>query len=195
MTTLASVQDVLDRSNMDSFTPEEESRIQALLTDATAKIRVYTGRQLVSGTYVQKSNSALITLNETPVTSITSVKDYLGAEVEYFFDDVDSITAAYTPFDTFYQSHLTKFTVTYVGGPASAPDLVVAICCNMVLRAFGLDPRDSGTTGESIQGYSYQRGTVGASGPLGLLDPEKDALKEFKSKAKLLGLGTIRVGF
>lgn len=81
------------------------------------------------------------------------------------------------------------FEVVYVHGADAAPAEIVAVVCNVVLRAFGHKPEEGALIHEQIQGYSYQVGTAGAAGPVGLLPDEKATLDRHRQPA----MGTVWV--
>lgn len=76
-------------------------------------------------------------------------------------------------------------------GYDSIPEEVRDIVVNVVTRALGLDPLDAGLTEESIQGYTYRRGAIGAAGPLGLLPDELEVLRPYAARSRV---GTLRLG-
>lgn len=158
-----------------TFTVEEEARAAALLDDASAAVRAYTGQQFTAGTATAERHTPIrgaVRLWQRPVNSITSVVDDAGDAVAY---------------DTWFEGdRLVGFTttspvkVTYTYGYATIPPDVVAVVCQIAGRAFGMTADSGGVTQEAIGSYSYTVGAAAAAGPLGLLPAEREVLDRYR---------------
>ena len=193
MTPLASVADVEDRLGRAVSDEDERLRLEALLRDASAAVRAYTGQQWLTGTVVRQFRPRSDFVKVPNVTSVTSVVNPSTAlAVPYQFDGVDRLyiwPALYrNALDYDWPGMPGTVTVTYVADDP-APDAVVAVVCQMAARAFGISPEDSGHQQESIAGYSYSVGTAAAAGAVGMLQGERDILDLYRTVG-----GTIWVG-
>lgn len=189
MTDLATVDDVAARLGR-ALNPVEEMRVPALLEDASAAVRLYTGQTFTAVT----GDVALLVpvrgqviLPQRPVNDVTSVADADSNDVayEWYGDQVVHLYAAgVTRFDLDATlADPRPLTVTYDHGDDVVPPAIVAVVCGVVLRSLGRSPLDSGTQQQSIAGYSETIGPVGAAGPVGLLNEEKAILDKFDKRA------------
>lgn len=200
MADLVTLQDIMELTGV-SYDPNQVTRINSLIKGASARVRRYLGRELTKGTYTFKTKDLTSNhLPETPVESITSVIDNnSGFGALHYWDGLDLIDIYRSGYETVeYISMnpvITTFTVTYVGGYTVIPDDIKHVVMSMVLRAFGVDPTDGGKTGESIQGYSYQTGMIGAAGPSGMLPEEIATIDVYKTRAKVVGIGSFGMSF
>jgi len=182
---LATVADVEDRLGRAVSDEDERLRLEALLRDASAAVRAYTGRQWLTGTVTTSFRPRSDFVKVPNVTSITSVVNPVtNLAVPYQYDGVDRLyiwPALYRDaFDYDWVGMPSTVVVTYVADDP-APDAVVAVVCQMAARAFGLSPLDSGHQQESIAGYSYSVGTAAAAGAVGMLQGERDVLDLYRA--------------
>jgi len=164
------------------MTDVEAVRVGALIADASATIRIYTRQTITEETTtdVLQIRNGRIRLPQRPVTDVATVVNVNGDPVLYQRWGNDQISASSNVPDNWawepWRNGVNALTVTYTHGYNPVPDEIVGVCCSIVMRAFGRDPIDAGIQSESIQGYSYTLGTIGAAGPIGLLQSEKDIL-------------------
>lgn len=184
---LATVDDLEARA---AVTLDDDSKIDALLRDASAAVRdAAFGQEFTAGTKTDqrvKIRNGIVRLPQRPVTAVTAVKDENDNALEFTWLGDDRVrlanTAALNAWELEpYRNPLGEVLVTYAYGyeTGALPDLLVAITCNVALRALGRDPRDGALVQESVEGYSYQTGSIGAAGPVGLLPEEKLRLGRF----------------
>jgi hypothetical protein len=199
MADLVSLQDITELTGV-SYDPNQITRINSLIKGASARVRKFLGRELTKGTYAFQTRDLIGNhLPETPVESITSAKDFNNVDVLYYWDGLEVIDLYRSGYETVeyitMNPIIASFIVTYVGGYAVIPDDIKHVVMSMVLRAYGVDPTDGGKTGESIQGYSYQTGMIGAAGPSGMLPEEMATLQVYKTRAKVVGIGSFGMSF
>lgn len=186
MTSLASSTDFETRLGR-ALDNSELDRVEALLADASAAIRHYTGQTFDYGVstdrlWVRRSR---VLLPQRPVLNVTAVVDKDGNSVEYEWHGAGFDQLYLTPgLDSCWP--LTRpsvppvVDVTYYRGYQQMPPDVVSVCCSIALRTFGVAADSGGIQSESIEGYSYTLGTVAAAGTSGLLPEEKRALDVYR---------------
>lgn len=193
--TLATDHELADRLPGGIPTGSEE-RVTALLADASATVRKFTGQEFTAGERtleIVKIRRGIARLSQRPVTAVSAVEDHNGNALTFTHLGDDRVEIAPQVFDAWsmepYRNRLAEVRVTYSFGYDVIPDDVIAVVCNMVARALGKDPRDGGIMQESIEGYSYQLGSAGAAGAVGLLPDEERALSVYGRT-----VGAIRTG-
>lgn len=167
----------------------DPAKATALLTDASAAVRDASGQTISEATTTDwlKVRRGFVRIPQRPVTAVSAVEDENSNSVTFtWIDGTDKVRLDYvSAINAFelepYRNALGLVAVTSTHGYAEGaiPDLIVAIVCSVTLRAMGRDPRDGGVSGETIEGYSYQIGSTGAAGPVGLLPEEKLRLESF----------------
>lgn len=186
MESLASLQDAFDRLGS-SLDTDEAARLVVLLEDASAAIRLYTGQDFTRQTRVDlvKPDCGRFRLSQRPVISITSLTDKDANSVEYSWDGKSMIyTNSYNALNAwelvpYRHPHRDWLTVTYECGYDVIPTPIIAICCQMALRAYGKKPDTTGYQSEVIMGYNYTLGQAAAAGGIGVLPQEKEALSRY----------------
>lgn len=209
---LATVDDIetrLGRSVSADF-----GRVEALIEDASAAVRLYTGRTFTSTSLTSRlhARGGLIRIPERPVTAVTTVKTLVNGaatiNVPFWWDGLNAVHVRWGPnqsnwgddtgdasglgyrWDSAGGLHTARqpvFELVYTAGAADVPPAVLAVVCGVVLRAYGRNPDEGGIQQESIQGYSYTVGSAGAAGPVGLLPAEQAILDRYRQPA----VGTI----
>lgn len=191
---LATPEDIHDRIGRD-LTQAELIRLPALLADASAAVRNYTGASFTQATSSVKLRvrNGRVRLPQRPVTAITTVKGLnldgtVGAAIAgWRWDGYQELSVGapsliangpWYPWDRYW-----SLEVTYTHGYPSVPGDVRAVVCSIALRALGRKPDEAGLMSESIDGYSYQVGSAGAAGPLGMLPDEHAALDVYRQTA------------
>lgn len=139
------------------------SRLDTLLADASALVREATGMDWVAGERVAVSAAS----NTTSITCATDPRDtdlFVGATIEIRTRTSGALVA------TKVITAMTATSVSWAWGAVDVttaesvylpvPDVVVAVCCEAVRRAYD---NPQGLTGETIGNYSWRsyRGTAG----------------------------------
>jgi hypothetical protein len=177
VTALATTEDLAARLGRD-LTTAEETRAAALLDDASALIRSFTGQTftlVADDVVVLRVQGGIVRLPQRPVTAVSSVVAIGGAGmpdvvvIDYIFDGVDEVRIGEGSFiinlpaiwwdDDGYPG---TFRITYSHGYATVPATVVAVACGMVLRTLTAPTMAGGVTGETIGSYSYRLDAAGA---------------------------------
>jgi len=194
MASLAIIADVEDRLGHAISDDDERLRIQTLLADSSAAVRAYCGQSWAGTgtvTLTVRPRTNYVTLRGA--TSITSVKNAMtGVDVPYQWDGVDRLYLWPPAYQASIEYDFTVMpaTVTVVyEADDPAPDAVVAVVCQMALRAFGVDPQTSGHQQESIGGYSYSVGTSAAAGGVGMLNEERRTLDLYRRVGATVWVG------
>lgn len=181
----------------------ELDRAAALLRDASATIRGYTGQQFTQATTTDRFRvrpRQPLVLPQRPVTAVSAVTDINGTAVAYTWDGIDRIEmwadigAINGPsYDTFSGRPLLRnlVDVTSTHGYADIPDDVVAIACQMVGRSLGRPLDDQGLTETTLDGYGEKWSPSSASGAVALTDDERAVLDRYVPS----GLGSTRVSY
>lgn len=196
---LATDTDIRERLGRE-LTTAETARVGALLSDVSARVRNYTGREFTqrTSTVRLRVHNGRLVLPQRPVVSITSItainRDGTAGPViaGWYWDGLYTVTLPlpgqiangpewpdYSAWGAFNRS----VDIVYVHGDPVVPDIVVAVVCSIVMRAFGRKPEEGGMTSESIDGYSYSVGAIGAAGALGMFPDEQAALDVFRLQA------------
>lgn len=194
MDPLASEDDVVARLGRD-LTATEAARIDALLSDASAKVRAYTGQDITQATSTTRVRvrQNRIRLPQRPVTAVSAVTD-LNAVALTGWTLVGSVVYLDTavPDQWAWEPRRTAVgfvDVTYTHGYETVPDELIAVVCQIVGRALGNDATQSGITSETLGAYSYSTGTAGAAGPLGLLPDERAVLDSYRRDVGMMYVG------
>jgi hypothetical protein len=172
---LATVEDVEARLGR-TLIGTEEDQMEALLADVSAAVRAYTGQEITAGTSSDirlKVQGTTVRLPQRPVTAV---------------DGVDSVTGDTLGFTWYAGDHLELDSVPTVGwvdvtydhGYDDVPPDLIAVVCNIAMRAFGTPAEQTGLQSESIGTYSYTVGGAAAAGALGLLADEKKILDNYR---------------
>jgi hypothetical protein len=196
---LAAVADVEARLGR-QVTDTEAERIDRLLVDASAAVRNYTGRTFTQEAIVYRTRvdmrNGRLRLPQRPVVAVTSVHAMNldgtvgGALSAWMFDGIDTLTLASPGLvinATTPDCDQQVVQIAYTAGYDDVPDDIVAVVCSITARAFGVPPDETAIQQESIVGYSTTLGSVGAAGPVGMLNDERAILDRYR-----LPVGPIR---
>lgn len=190
-TPLATVSDLEDRLGR-SLAGADSTRAAALLIDASAAVRSYTGQQFTEATSTVRlqPRGGVVRLPQRPVVAVSAVKDTDGNALGFTWLGADRVQVTIDGWEI-EGSYRGPVDVTYQHGYAAGetPDVIVAVVCQIAGRALGQNVEDAGKTGENIGNYSYTIGTAAASGALGMLPDEKAKLDPFRriaSPARML---------
>lgn len=172
MDPLATVDDVEARLGR-VLTESESLRIQALLADASAAVRGWTGQTFTRGeqtaTLWHKSCCDEIRLTGKDIADLVAV-DEDDADVELEQVGPNRWTASWSG----------ALTLTYTAGWDPIPDDIVAVVAQVAGRALGVNLDASGITQESTGPFSVSYGSAGASGGLGFLAGERQILNRYR---------------
>lgn len=213
MEPLATFDDVNVRLGRDGSA--DVDRISALLIDASAAVRSYTGQQFTAATETRRlrvrshpntpiePSGHFVILPQRPVTAVASVLSVAGSAIPFVWDGEGytgpgnydrvylwaNLYGAQGDWQTQYPRPLRdRVDVTYTHGYATIPDEIVGVVCQIVGRALGTTPDSSALTDETLGSYSYRIGAAAASGAFGMLPAETAILDGYKRPA-----GSIKV--
>lgn len=189
MDPLASPLDVQERLGRD-FTAEESLRVEALIRDASSKVRQVSSQFFTLETTtvtLALSPNGEVRLGQRPVVDVVSVEDKDGNTLTYRQVN-DRLIVNPLPLNI-WELHwpvghcVTGVTVEYEHG-GTVPDDIIAVVCNMVGRALGSDLSASGVFQTSIDGYSESTsvtlGTHLAQGSISMLASEREICEAYR---------------
>lgn len=200
MVALASVADLEARLGRDLDTDQQLARASALLDDASATVRAYTGQQFTRSTTTDRvtpPRKGPVLLPQQPVNDVTAVASVLGVTQQFLFDGLNlyvgaylagvvvNLAAAYYDGGRYYEGFARRqpIDVTYDHGYTVIPGEIVAVVCQIAGRAMGRPLEDSGVQQESIGGYAYTTGVAAAAGGVGMLRDERTVLDAYRRQA------------
>ena len=208
MDPLATASDLSDRLGR-PLTSAEEARATALLADASALVRAFTGRGFTRAddeTVVLRAQQGEIRLPQRPVIDVTTVVA-VGAGgapdlpvVGWQWDGIDIVrTATRSPainlpeewYDEDYESYPGTYRVTYSHGDAAVPADVVAVVARMALRTMTAPTMAGGLTGETIGPYSYRTDGSGVGTAVVMTDDDRKML-ELAGYRRKAGMSMVR---
>jgi hypothetical protein len=172
-----------------TYTGTEEDKAEALLRDASAAVRSYTGQtfSLVTDDTVRlRPRNGTLRLPQRPVVAVSAVANVDGDTVSFTWDNGQTVYLAgygygLNAFEVEpFRSRLPWLDVTYTHGYETIPDDIVAVVANIAGRAFGRQLEDAGLQSETIAGYSYSLGAAGAAGGVGMLNDERAVLDRYR---------------
>lgn len=204
MTTLAIVADLEARLGRD-LTDTEAARADALLGDASAMVRSYTGLDFTvaeDDEVTLRGQGGMIRLPQRPVTEVSKVIAIGGdgapdvTLIDWIWDGIDQIRIGEGSFvinlpaiwwdDDGYPG---TYRVTYSHGYEQVPADVVAVVCGMASRTLTAPTMAGGVRSETIGPYSYQLDAAGAGLAVMMSQADRDALKRYRRSA---GMITVR---
>lgn len=163
-----------------ALTTQEAKRAPALLDDASAAVRSITGALTAGSQTVRvRARGGLVRLRRAP-TAVAAVADVDGNALEFTWYAGTQITLAAVPLGGYVD-------VTFTAG--AVPKIVVAVVCQMVLRALGVNPDDTAYQQESVGDYSRTVGAAAAAGAIGMLASEEDQLRKLGPVGGMAALG------
>lgn len=208
---LATISDLIALVGTDVLTDAQIARAPALLAQASALIRRYTGQTftaVANDVVVLRATGTEVRLPQRPVTAVASVKAVGWAGLAditlpvgtWGWDGLDIINIQ--PFDQGWWVNLPDvvleggyadtYRVTYSHGETTAPADVVGVCCGMTLRVLTSPSMVEGLTSEHIGAYSYLTGQGPGAGTAGavvrLTETDKEALALYRRKATTIQL-------
>jgi len=197
MSPLASPSDLADRLGR-ALTAQEQARAAALLEDASALVRSYTGRSfehVADDVKVLRVSSGRIVLPDTPVTDVSRVVAVSGRDdvpdivlADWEWDGIDSIrlgdgSCIINVPELWWDDdgYPGTYRVTYSHGYQQVPADVVAVVCGMVLRTLTAPTMAGGVTSETIGSYSYRLETPGAGLMVTLSQDDRRVLDRYRT--------------
>lgn len=208
MDPLASLTDLSDRLGRPLTTPEE-ARAQALLADASAKVRAYTKQNFTrvdNETVVVRAQQGEIRLPQRPVLAVTSVAaiDAGGAPdlpvVGWQWDGLNIIrictgSATINLPERWHEedgdAYPGTYRIIYSHGDAQVPDVIIGIVARMALRTLTAPTLAGGVTGETIGPYSYRTDGSGVGTAVLMTDEDRQELKDAGYRPKA-GMSMVR---
>lgn len=187
-----------------SLAPQEQARIDALLSKVSAMVRNRSGQKfsLLQSTTRLRAIDGKLKLVQKPVVSVDQLEvvNWDGSLTSYspgvwWFDGIDTIAGVTLESNVIVNSPAiwadrvmpAAFQVTYTHGEAEIPEDINGIVCSAVLRALGASS-PSGTVSETVGQYSYRLDPTAVGGFIGLLDDEIKILRRYKRAARTLAL-------
>lgn len=204
MAPLATKADLVARLGRD-ISCEEDARLEALLTDASALVRAYTGQDFAvtaDAEVTLRAQAGLIRLSQRPVTAVSSVVAIGGngtpdlALVDWWWDGLDLIRIGAGEYvinlpEQWWDDedgYPGTFRVTYSYGYATPPPDVIAVVCGMVLRTLTAPTAVGGVTSETIGPYSYRLESAGVGIAVSLGDMERKTLARYRRTAGMISM-------
>src|SRR3954470_6768383 len=179
LATLAQLEARLGRQISDV---DEMTRAEALLDDASAAVRSYTGQYISSASSSERlaARHGYVRLPQRPARSVDDVVNDDALDVPFRWalgsEEVQLDAAFYCP----PSQRRVYVTVTYSHGYAVVPDDIVAVTCNIAARSLGVRAEDAAVTSQTITNFSESYGPVGAAGPVGLFSSETMVLDRYR---------------
>ena len=206
MSALASQADLESRLGR-ALTPAEEARVEALLADASALVRAFTGRSFTlteDQEITLRAVGGRILLPQTPVIEVTRITAVGGSDAlpdftvaDWTFDGIDTVhigsgacvinlPEAWWDSEDGYPG---TYRVVYSHGDATVPADVLSVVCAMALRPLTTPKMVGGVVSETIGSYSYRLDAAGGGLGVAMTAEDRKVLNRYRRKAT-----TIRVG-
>lgn len=204
---LATRSDLVARLGRD-LTETEDLRIDALLYDASALVRRYTGQDFTGTTgdvLTVRAQGGMIRLPQRPVITVTSVVavGWNGVPditlTDWWWDGIDLIRIGAGEYvinlpEQWWDDedgYPNTFRVTYDHGYGVPPPDVVAVVCGMATRTLTAPTTVGGLVSETVGPYSYRLESAGVGISVTLTEMDKQALSRYRRTA---GMISTRVG-
>jgi hypothetical protein len=195
VTALATTDDIKARLGRD-LSEAEAARVDALLADASAMVRAYTGQDFAvtdDDQITLRGQGGAVRLPQRPVTAVASVVAIGGdgapdvTLVDWIWDGVDQVRIGEGSYiinlpavwwdDDGYPG---TYRVTYSHGFEDVPADVVAVVCGMVMRTLTAPTMAGGVQSETIGPYSYRLDAAGTGLSVMMSQGDRDALKRYR---------------
>lgn len=207
MAPIATKADLVARLGRD-ITCEEDARLDALLADASALVRAYTGQdfaQTADAEVTLRAQAGMVRLPQRPVTAVSSVVAIGGNGtpdlplVDWWWDGLDLVRIGAGEYvinlpEQWWDDedgYPGTFRITYSYGYATPPADVVAVVCGMVLRTLTAPTAGGGITSETIGPYSYRLESAGVGTAVSLGEMERKTLARYR---RTVGMISVRAG-
>lgn len=165
----------------------EDPRAQAMLDDASAAVRSYTGQTfdaVTADVSRVKLSRGTARLPQRPVTAVTAVTTLAGTAVSYDWDGYERVVVdpqlLSRPTQIGDPPMVVLITNDHGYEPEAMPEDIVAVVCQIAARSLTGNPQDARLTGRSVDDYSETYGTIGAAGPFGLFPDEARLLDRYR---------------
>lgn len=185
------------------ITTDEATRASALLADASALVRSYTGQNFTRRTdeaVVVRAQQGEIRLPQRPVIDVTAVVaigaggapdlpvtgwQWDGLDIVRTMSDGPVINMPELWYEEDVEAYPGTYRVTYSHGVMTVPPDIVAVVARMVLRTLTAPTIAGGVTGETIGPYSYRTDGSGAGTAVVMTDEDRKmlALAGYRRKA------------
>lgn len=187
-----------------SLAPQEQARIDALLTDISAMVRSRTRQQFTQNQTTERLRAidGKLRLVQKPVISVDQLEvvNWDGTTTPYtpgvwWFDGIDTIAGVTLESTVIVNSPAiwadrimpAAFQVTYTHGDAETPDDILGIVCNAAIRALGA-ASPSGVVSETVGQYTYRLDPTAVGGPVGFLTDEILILNRYRRAVRTVAL-------
>lgn len=178
MSALATVKDICDREGLveENLSAIQKTKIEKLLEDASAYIRRESGQNFTAGTstaVLRKGQYWAVTLPQRPVTSIVSVKNFNGDDVE--------VNATVVSGKVVFDKPLRDVVVEYTHGYTDIPADIVALVCGVVQRTMNIsDSARKGIASHQVGQYQISFAGWAQGGNITLSPAEQKILSGYK---------------
>lgn len=190
MADLATQSDLEDRLGR-PLTDEEAARAPALLADASARVREFTGQTLSAvedDAIVLRPVGSLLRLPQRPATAVTSVEAVApdgtatAALSGWSWDGRDKVDLTYATWSADFSTPAWRdrmapdtYKIVYDHGYNPVPHIVMSTVCGMVLRTLLSPSMTPGMVAERIGSYNYQlQQGAGATGATVVMTEEDE---------------------
>ncbi|MDH4158660.1 MAG: hypothetical protein OEV62_00200 [Actinomycetota bacterium] len=173
--TYADVENALGRT----LTVAEQTRVTALLDQASSAVRQVTGRPfgMWTGTIRRSVRDGRVWLAMRDISAVSAVKTITGTDLDGTWDGMHLVMLSQPLAFDQDGSAVDVVDITLTRSGDSAPSWVVGMVAQMAARAFGQPADRSGIQQETIAGYSYSMGSAAAQGAGGLMAAEEARLR------------------
>lgn len=192
---LASTADLVARLGR-PLTDVEAARADALLADASAKVRRYCRQdfgKVIDDVVVVRGQDGELRLPQRPVLDVSKVIALGGNGlpdvqlIDWLWDHIDLIrlgsgNAIINLPEVWWNEdgYPDTYQVTYSHGYDTPPDEVVSVVCAMVNRTLTNPTLAGGIKSETIGHYNYQLDQAGGGLAVSMTKDDKDSLKDFR---------------
>ncbi len=191
---LAELTDVEDRLGY-TLDPTQQTRVEALLRDASVVVRAYCRRDFTAGTTTARyrPRGSKVVLPQRPVRNVTAVRAVLSFGTtdqitpltywshpgghEVFIGDQSAMINGPT-FD--FSDENVWIEVTYDHGFLAVPDDVITVVANMVVRNLTV-PGGGLVDLQTVGPYTTRFGGFASGGPLSMGAGDRDVLNRYRS--------------
>ncbi|MFF8412808.1 hypothetical protein [Streptomyces omiyaensis] len=193
MAALADISDLEARLGR-PLTAAEAARAQALLDDASAEIRTFTGLSFArvdDDEVVLRAQLGEIRLPQRPVIGVKSVTaigaggapdvavvgwGWDGLDIIRVSSGIPSINLPEAWYEEDTAAYPGTYRVVYSYGDATPPAIIVTVACRMVLRTLTAPTMAGGVVGETIGPYTYRTDGSGVGTAVTMTEEDRKML-------------------